>query len=52
MYAKSPEGERVEIDNVKQFALSHNLNYSTVMAAVHGRCAYKKSGWKFYSNIT
>ena len=52
MYAISPEGERAEIDNIKQFALSHNLNYSTVMAAVHGRCAYKKSGWKFYSNIT
>lgn len=52
MYAISPSGERVEIDNIKRFAAAYNLNYPSVMAAVHGRYAYKKSGWKFYSNIT
>ena len=52
IYAISPSGEKVEIDNIKRFAATYNLNYPSVMAAVHGRRAYKKSGWKFYSNIT
>lgn len=49
-YAISPDGTVYEIDNISKFCKEHNLNISNVSAALHGRCQYKKSNWKFYSN--
>lgn len=45
-----PAGILYKIDNISRFCKEHNLNISNVSAALHGRCQYKKSDWKFFSN--
>lgn len=52
VYAISPEGERVEIDNVCKFCRDYSLNRSNVNAALHGRINNKHNGWIFHSNKT
>lgn len=48
----SPSGEVIHITNIFKFAQQYNLHYITVVAALHGRAKYVKSGWTFVSNKT
>ena len=50
VYAVSPDGEVVEIDNIHQFCVEHNMNKSNVHAALHGRISNHQYGWTFHSN--
>lgn len=54
MYAISSEGLRCDIDNITQFAITHQMPASTVCAIMHGRLGkapvYYK-GWEFHSSI-
>lgn len=50
VYAISPDGVRVDIDNIYKFGITHDLNVSSVNAALRGRRPNTYHGWKFHSN--
>lgn len=50
--AVTPDGEIIEIENILSFSKLYNLNYSSVVAALHGRISYISSGFIFTSNKT
>lgn len=52
LYAVSPNGQTIQIKNIKRFAAENGLNISTVSAILHGRCKPYYRGWFFHSNKT
>lgn len=50
VFAISESGDRVDIPNILQFCRDHNLPYSNVVAALHGRIPPHQCGWTFHSN--
>lgn len=52
MYAVSDAGDVIKIDNILRFSESNGLKYSTVVAALHGRCKPRFGSFELYSNKT
>lgn len=50
VYAVSPNGETIQIDNISAFAEKYSLNYSSVMASLNGRMNSYYRGWHLHSN--
>lgn len=50
VYAVLPDGSMEEITNIRKFARDHDLNKSSVYAALHGRTSPNYHGYYFHSN--
>lgn len=51
MYALSPDGKVIKINNISKFSRDYSLNYSSVSAILHGRNKRNTySGWTFISD--
>lgn len=50
VWAISPEGEKIVIDNIRKFCRENSLNVSSVNASLHGRMPPVYCGWTFHSN--
>lgn len=50
VYAISPDGTKINIDNITKFIRDHGLNRSMVFASIYGRRQNEYLGWKFHSN--
>ena len=51
IYAITPNGDRVDIDNISEFTRLYSLNYSSVSAAIRGRMSNMYHGYEFHSNL-
>lgn len=50
MFAVEPCGRIIRFDNISKFSREHNLNYSSVSAALHGRISRNYCGYIFHSD--
>lgn len=48
---RSPQGERVEITNLRKFAQDNNLNYNLISHVIKGT-RYNHKGWCLYESVT
>lgn len=51
IYAISPEGDVIFINNISAFARNYSLNYSNINAAIRGRIHNTYLGYEFHSNL-
>lgn len=52
MFAVSPTGEKIAIDNISKFSSKYGLNSSSVGAALRGYGSPNYRGWTFHSNMS
>ena len=50
VWAISPDGNKIHIDNIHKFCRETSLNVSSVSAALHGRLDPIYHGWRLHSN--